>query len=120
MAADFHLLGFPVVAKGEAVADVYSMVFLGFANPWVSLFYLVAISLLTVHLLHGFESMFQTIGWKSTTWAGWLRGVVVAFCLAYLAGNVAIPGLILSGVAKPAAGTTAAERLAAPASTDSR
>jgi succinate dehydrogenase / fumarate reductase cytochrome b subunit len=120
MAADFHLLGFPVVAKGEAVADVYSMVFLGFANPWVSLFYLVAITLLTVHLLHGFESMFQTIGWKSTTWAGWLRGVVVAFCLAYLAGNVAIPGLILSGVAKPAAGTTAAERLAAPASTDSR
>ena len=42
MGGDFHLLGFPLVAKGQAVHDVYSMVFLGFANPVVSLFYIVA------------------------------------------------------------------------------
>ena len=36
-----------------------------------------------------------------------------AFSLAYLAGNVAIPGAILTGVLQPAAGTVAAQRIAA-------
>lgn len=115
MTEDFHLLGFPIVAKGQQVHDVYSMVFLGFASPLVSLFYMVAVGLLTVHLLHGFDSMFLTFGWRNGKWAGVLRTVTVLFSLAYLAGNLAIPGAILSGMAKPAPGTTAAERIAAVA-----
>lgn len=115
MKEDFHLLGFPIVAKGQAVHDVYSMVFLGFANPIVSGFYLLAVALLTVHLLHGFDSLFQTLGWRSAKWSSALRTVTVLYCLAYLAGNLAIPGAILTGLVKPAGGTTAAQRLAAVA-----
>jgi succinate dehydrogenase / fumarate reductase, cytochrome b subunit len=113
MASDFHLLGFPVVAEGERVQDVYSMVYLGFANPIVSGFYILAVFLLTVHLLHGMDSMFQTFGWRNQSWAGGLRKIVVLFCLLYLAGNIAIPGAILSGLAKPAANTPAAAVVAA-------
>ncbi|ATC63617.1 succinate dehydrogenase [Nibricoccus aquaticus] len=108
MQSDFHLLGFPVVAKGEAVHDVYSMVYLGFSNPIVSGFYILAITLLTIHLLHGMDSLFQTLGWRNQTWASCLRKVVGLFCFLYLAGNIAIPGAILSGFVKPAPGTVAA------------
>jgi succinate dehydrogenase / fumarate reductase cytochrome b subunit len=119
MAADFHLFGFPVVAGGRPVADVYSMVFLGFAHPVVSLCYMLAVGLLSVHLAHGAGSMFQSLGWRSERWAGALRKIVGLYCLLYFLGNLAIPGAILTGLAKPAPGTTAARLLvaAAPAAT---
>lgn len=113
MAGEFHLLGFPIVGAGAHVHDVYSMVFLGFASPVVSIFYIIAVGLLSLHLLHGVDSMFQTFGLRNHRWAGGLRGFVVLFCLAYFLGNLAIPGAILTGVAKPAPGTTAATQLVA-------
>ncbi len=112
MAGEFHLLGFPVVASGQRVHDVYSMVYLGFASPVVSIFYIVAIGLLTLHLLHGMDSMFQTAGFRNHRWSAGLRRVVALFCLAYFLGNLAIPGAILAGIVKPAAGTTAAVSVA--------
>jgi len=113
MRTDFRIMGFPVVTKGQEVRDVYSMVFLGFSHPLVSLFYVVAIGLLSIHLAHGAESMFQSLGWRTERWAGLLKKVVVLYCVLYFLGNLAIPGAILSGLARPASGTYAAERLAA-------
>jgi succinate dehydrogenase / fumarate reductase, cytochrome b subunit len=113
MAGEFHLLGFPVVTAGTHVHDVYSMVFLGFASPVVSIFYIVAVGLLSLHLLHGVDSMFQTFGIRNHRWSTGLRRAVVVLSLAYFLGNLAIPGAILTGVAEPAAGTTAATKLVA-------
>lgn len=113
MAADFRLFGFPVVAAGQPVDDVYSMVFLGFSHPVVSLFYILAVGLLSLHLAHGADSMFQSLGWRSEQWAGALRKVVVLYCVLYFLGNLAIPGAIVTGLAKPAPGTAAALVLAA-------
>jgi succinate dehydrogenase / fumarate reductase cytochrome b subunit len=116
MRSDFHLLGILVVTRDLPVKDVYSMVFLGFSHPVVSLFYVVGVGLLSFHLLHGAESLFQTLGWKSGPWAGLLKKVVVLYCVLYFLGNLAIPGAILTGLARPAPGTFAALRLeAAPA-----
>jgi succinate dehydrogenase / fumarate reductase cytochrome b subunit len=112
MTGDFHLLGFPVVAAGQHVHDVYSMVYLGFTHPIVSIFYIVAVGLLTLHLLHGMDSMFQTAGFRNHRWSAGLRRVVALFCLAYFLGNLAIPGAILAGLVKPAAGTAAAVTVA--------
>ncbi len=123
MAADFHLLGFPVVARNQPVPDVYSMVYLGFANTFVSLFYILAVGLLSFHLAHGADSIFQTLGWRSEKWAGLLKRIVVLYCVLYFLGSLAIPGAILTGVAKPAAGTYAAQKLtvaAAPAAVTPR
>jgi succinate dehydrogenase / fumarate reductase cytochrome b subunit len=111
MTADYHLLGFPVIARNQPVADVYSMVFLGFANPFVSLFYILAVGLLSFHLSHGVDSIFQTLGWRSGRWAGLLRKVVVLYCVLYFLGSLAIPGAILTGAVKPAPGTYAAQKL---------
>lgn len=113
MGGEYHLLGFPVVAAGLAVHDVYSMVFLGFAHPAVSLFYIIAVGLLSLHLLHGIDSMFQTFGWRNHRWSDGLRRLAAGLCLAYFLGNLAIPGAILTGIAKPAPGTAAAAQLVA-------
>jgi succinate dehydrogenase / fumarate reductase cytochrome b subunit len=42
--------------------DVHSMVVAGFGNPVISLFYIMAVGLLCVHLSHGIPSFFQTLG----------------------------------------------------------
>ena len=110
---DVREFGIPLASAGTEVHDVYSMVFLGFASPLVSLFYMVAVGLLTVHLWHGTESLFQTIGWRNVKWASCLRRFVALYCILYLLGNLAIPGAILSGLLEPAAGTTAADEMIA-------
>ncbi len=108
MRDSFAILGFPVVNAGAHVHDVYSMIFIGFGHPLVSGFYILATGLLAIHLWHGAESMFQTFGLRNLNWSARLRAVAGVFALLYFLGNLAIPGAILAGVAKPAAGTAAA------------
>ncbi len=106
---DVSEFGIPLATEGTVVHDVYSMVFLGFKHPLVSLFYMAAVGLLTVHLWHGADSIFQTLGLRNDGWSGCLRKAVGLFCLLYFLGNLAIPGAILTGAVKPASGTAAAE-----------
>lgn len=101
--ADYHVFGYPAVRAGTDVLDVHSMVVLGFQNPLVALFYIVAVGLLSYHLLHGFDSLFQTFGLRSGKWSGALRKLSVLFCLAYFLGNLAIPGAVLLGKLQPRA-----------------
>jgi len=108
MTEDAREFGVPLAAKGQVVHDVYSMVYLGFQNPWVSLFYILAVGLLTVHVMHGAESMFQTFGLRNHKWGCGLRRAVMLFCVVYFLGSLSIPGAILTGIAKPAPGTAAA------------
>jgi len=44
--------------------DVYAMMVLGFRQPLVSGFYVVAMALLCMHLSHGIYAMFQSLGIK--------------------------------------------------------
>jgi succinate dehydrogenase / fumarate reductase cytochrome b subunit len=97
MAADYHVFGFTTVRAGTQVPDVHTMVIRGFQSPVVAIFYIVAIGLLSLHLLHGAESLFQTLGWRNERWGGKLRAVVAIGCAAYFLGNLAIPAAVLSG-----------------------
>ena len=103
MMRDYHIMGFPVVSAGTHVADVHSMVILGFQNVIVSAFYILAVGLLSIHLLHGTDSMFQTLGWRSSRWSGSLRIICIIFASAYFLGNLAIPGAVLAGKLTPRA-----------------
>ena len=76
---------------------MYNMVILGFQQPVVALFYILAVGLLSYHLVHGADSLFQTLGWRSQKWAGGLRKAVVILCAAYFLANLAIPGAVLLG-----------------------
>jgi succinate dehydrogenase / fumarate reductase cytochrome b subunit len=103
MAGDYLAMGFLTVKAGTQVADVHSMVILGFSNVVVSIFYIVAVGLLSIHLLHGTDSMFQTFGWRSSRWSGPLRKICIAFAVLYFLGNLAIPGAVLMGKLQPRA-----------------
>ena len=102
MSGDYRVAGFPVVKAGAEVLDVRTMVILGFQQPVVALFYLVAVGLLSLHLLHGFDSLFQTLGWRSEKWARALRAIVIVFCAAYFFLNATIPASVLQGRLKVA------------------
>ena len=94
---DYHILGIPVVPAGTSTLDVHTMVVKGFQNPLVSLFYIIAVGLLSFHLLHGVDSMFQTLGLRNTRWGAGLRKFAILFAIAYFLGNLAIPAAILAG-----------------------
>jgi succinate dehydrogenase / fumarate reductase cytochrome b subunit len=101
MVHDYLVMGFVTVKAGTPVADVHSMVILGFSNVVVSVFYIIAVGLLSIHLVHGTDSMFQTFGLRSSRWSGALRKVCVVFAAVYFLGNLAIPGAVLLGKLKP-------------------
>ena len=97
MKSDYRVAGFTVVKAGADVLNVHSMVILGFQKKIVALFYIVAVGLLSFHLLHGFESLFQSLGLRTEKWGGALHKITIAFCLLYFLGNLAIPGAVLAG-----------------------
>lgn len=97
---DYYVAGFPVVKAGTAVPDVHSMVIFGFQSPIVAGFYILAVGLLSFHLVHGADSMFQTLGWRNFRWATGLRRAVVVLCVVYFLANLAIPASIQLGQVK--------------------
>jgi succinate dehydrogenase / fumarate reductase cytochrome b subunit len=105
----FHLLHFTVqtidpsyVALHDAQGrhDVYRMMILGFTNKAASAFYLVGVGLLAMHLNHGIQSMFQTLGLSSGKVAPlWQKGGQ-AFSWLLFIGYASIPVAVLTGVVK--------------------
>ena len=80
---------------GTLVRDVHTMVVQGFSSLPVSLFYIVAVGLLSFHLSHGLVSMIQTLGLKNEKWSGCLEGAARVYCWAYFLLNAAIPLAVL-------------------------
>ena len=100
MTQDFHLFGLTIVRAGAPVHDVHQMMVLGFQKAPVAIFYMIAVSLLSFHLWHGFESAFQSLGLRTSRWGSFLRVVTRLFAVAYFAGSLAIPVSVLTGVVK--------------------
>lgn len=111
----FHLLQFtvqlpsltPMGAKahlvelhGEMVPNVFGMVVATFHSLFVALIYVVGMIFLFLHLGHGVQSFFQTLGLTNDqTFSGvGVFGKVVAFVL--LIGYASIPVLIIIGAIK--------------------
>lgn len=77
--------------------DVYSMMILGFQNPYVSFFYLLGVFLLCLHLSHGFQSFLQTFGIRTGKLQSSIStgGQVLAWLI--FAGYASIPLAVLFG-----------------------
>jgi succinate dehydrogenase / fumarate reductase cytochrome b subunit len=45
------------------VKDIHTLVSTSFPNVWYLILYVIAMGTLAFHLLHGFQSAFQTLGW---------------------------------------------------------
>jgi succinate dehydrogenase / fumarate reductase cytochrome b subunit len=85
-------------AKGRH--DIYRMMIAGFSVWYVSLFYILGVGLLCLHLSHGVSAMFQSLGWKSRGYGPCLdRAARWGSALIFI-GYASIPISILCGLIK--------------------
>lgn len=105
----YHLLQFTVRVTNPEIyiplgnsgmVDVYYMVVNGFKSSLTVIVYLIGMAFLFLHVSHGFQSLFQTIGLsndKSLPVMG-MVSKLVGFVL--LVGYISIPLLIVAGLIK--------------------
>lgn len=77
------------------VHNAWLMVIDGFSVWYVSAFYILSMTLLASHLVHGFQSVFQTLGLRSKKTAATLQQLSVAYAAFIWIGFVSIPVAIL-------------------------
>jgi succinate dehydrogenase / fumarate reductase cytochrome b subunit len=82
--------------------DVFKMMVVGFRQPVVSLFYILGVGLLCLHLSHGIGSMFQSMGWKNKYYGKFLDKMAKVIAWVLFLGYISIPLAILAGYGKEA------------------
>jgi succinate dehydrogenase / fumarate reductase, cytochrome b subunit len=74
---DYHDLGLLVVEK--------------FKIGWIVIFYIVCFLFLAFHLLHGFQSAFQTLGINHPIYSPIIKALGIIYTIAITTGFIAIP-----------------------------
>ena len=94
-----HLTGGVVGFQPGQFRDlsVYHNVVAGFSVWYVSLFYIVAMACLCLHLDHGIWSLLQTLGWNNARTTSTLRTLSRAVALAVFVGFISVPVAVLAG-----------------------
>jgi succinate dehydrogenase / fumarate reductase cytochrome b subunit len=106
----YHLLHFTAVVESVNFAgfdfdelyepntglpDIYAMMVCGFSVWYVSLFYVIAIGLLCLHLGHGLGAMFQSLGLRDHVWGPRIAGFAKLASLLLFAGYISLPVSVL-------------------------
>jgi len=89
-----------VPLHNEMVPDVMGMVVAGFKNIFVSFIYVGAMVALFLHLSHGIQSFFQTMGWSCDKSQPIIIKLGTLVALALFLGYVTIPLTIFAGILK--------------------
>ncbi len=84
----------------DPVHDVHAMVVKAFQNGWITLFYVVALVFLALHLNHGGAALFRTLGVGNKATFGWQNFVARAFAWIVFLGMVAVPLAVYFGAVK--------------------
>jgi len=82
---------YKTVVDGKPAHDAWLMVIDGFTWGPATLFYVIAVSLLCLHLMHGVGSVFQTLGLRSKRAAGLIQQLSIGYSLAIWLGFISIP-----------------------------
>ena len=107
----YHLLHFTVQTEGINFAntdfrtlqdakerhDIYNMMVIGFQQPIVSIFYIISMALLSLHLSHGVASMFQSFGWKNRKYSLFIDRFALVAAAVLIVGYSSIPIAVLTG-----------------------
>jgi succinate dehydrogenase / fumarate reductase, cytochrome b subunit len=78
--------------------DPYHNLVTGFRQPMSALFYIIAMSMLGLHLTHGVWSMFQSMGFNHPQYRNALRNFATAAAAIISLGNISIPVCVLLGI----------------------
>ena len=80
--------------------DIYHNFVAGFRSVPVSLFYILAMILLGLHIRHGFWSMFQTLGVSHPRYMRMAHTAAWIFAALIVLGNISFPLAVLAGYVK--------------------
>ncbi len=78
-------------SSGAAIKDMYTIVTASFSQLWYAALYVVAMVLLGFHLNHGFQSAFQSMGWRHKKYTPLFKKSGTAFALLITLGFVSFP-----------------------------
>lgn len=93
----------PLQAAPADSPDAYDNVIMGFQHPWISIFYIIAVLLLTMHLYHGLWSMFQSLGISHPRYTPLLKRFAAVFAIVVAAGYLSIPIAAMTHLISPEA-----------------
>jgi succinate dehydrogenase / fumarate reductase cytochrome b subunit len=102
----YHLLHFTVgVIKPDSFAvkdslghhDVFRMMTEGFRVPGISIFYIISVGFLCLHLSHGLSSMFYSLGLRSKPYEPLQEWFARIFSLIIFLGMAIVPVAVLAG-----------------------
>jgi succinate dehydrogenase / fumarate reductase cytochrome b subunit len=80
-----------VIYDGKEYHDLGILVIEKFKIAWVVIFYLACFILLAFHLLHGFQSAFQTLGLNHRIYSPIIKAVGIIYTIIITGGFMAIP-----------------------------
>ncbi len=93
----FHLWQFTY--NGDP-ANCYKIVTTAFKNPICSLVYIGAIGCLFMHIRHGFQSVFQTLGLSTRKIRPLYDLASIGFAVVICGGYISIPLAVMAGILK--------------------
>ncbi len=93
-----HMAQFWFKFKFGHVADHYEVVITAFEQPWIVIFYVIAQVALGWHLIHGFQSAFQTVGWRKGKYTSLIKNIGVVFSILIPLAFAVIPVLVYMDV----------------------
>ena len=91
---------FRILHDAQSRHDVYQMMVVGFKQPLVAGFYMLAIGLLCLHLSHGVSSLFQSLGWKKESYRPVIDGFAKGVAIVIFLGYCSIPAAVQLGILK--------------------
>ncbi|MGW8313794.1 MAG: succinate dehydrogenase cytochrome b subunit [Desulfuromonadales bacterium] len=106
----YHLLHFTIrvtnpdiyvpLVGGHGMVDVYVMVVKGFHSALAVIIYLIGMGFLFLHVGHGFQSLFQTLGLNNDKSLPVMVTISKLLAFVLLIGYISIPLLIVAGLIK--------------------
>jgi len=75
----------------KPIKDLYTQVKTSFSQWWIVLIYLIGVLALAIHLKHGFQSAFQTLGLNHKKYTPLIKGLGNVYSLIIPLGFIIIP-----------------------------
>jgi succinate dehydrogenase / fumarate reductase, cytochrome b subunit len=99
----YHLAHLTLGVSGNPFVkgDVYNNLVLGFQNPAVAGFYVLAQCALAMHLFHGIWSLTQTLGMEHPKYNALRKQAAAGLTAVIVGGFLAIPIAVQAGVLQP-------------------
>lgn len=88
----------PMAPEVWARGEIYANFVASFSRAPVTVFYVVAMGMLAIHIYHGAWSMFQSVGVNHPRFNPWRRAFAIGLAAVVFVGNAVMPLAVLFGL----------------------